>query len=82
MASMTRSQYVIHCLVSTDLTKIKPFMTHFPCIDIYEMLLADILHQLVKGTFKEHLVHWIGEYLHLMHRESGVKNILDDIDHQ
>ena len=82
MASMTRSQYIIHCLVSTDLTKIKPFTTHFPRVDIHKMLSADILHQLVKGTFKEHLVHWIGEYLHLTHGESGAKNILDDINHR
>src|SRR6266576_3504897 len=29
MASMTRSQYVIHCLVSTDLTKIKCYIPYF-----------------------------------------------------
>jgi hypothetical protein len=77
---MMTSQYVFHRMVSTDLTKIKPFTTHFPRADIHEMLSADLLHQIIKGTFKDHLVQWIADYLHITHGETRANNVLDDID--
>ncbi|KAI9569828.1 hypothetical protein HD554DRAFT_2037827 [Boletus coccyginus] len=30
--------------------------THFPRADIHELIVLDLLHQLIKGTFKDHLV--------------------------
>ena len=59
---------------------IKPFTNDFPHADINEMLTPDILHQLIKGTFKDHLVTWVGEYLALEHGESRSNEISDDID--
>jgi len=40
------------------------------------------LHQVIKGTFKDHLVAWVGEYLVLEHGEAQANQILDDIDWQ
>jgi len=80
MALTMTSPYAIHRLVSTYLTKIKPFTTHFPRADIHRMLSPDILHQLIKGTFKDNLVQWIGDYLYLTHGDSYANNVLDDID--
>ncbi|KAF5378335.1 hypothetical protein D9615_008783 [Tricholomella constricta] len=57
-----------------------PFTFDFPRADIHEMLSPDILHQLIKGTFKDHLVEWVGHYLVLEHGEARAKEILDDID--
>ncbi|KAF7319658.1 C2H2-type domain-containing protein [Mycena chlorophos] len=44
-------------------TDVIPFTNDFPRADIHEMLSPDLLHQLIKGTFKDHLVEWVGEYL-------------------
>ncbi|KAH9849164.1 hypothetical protein C2E23DRAFT_737876 [Lenzites betulinus] len=58
----------------------KPFTTGFPRADIHNMLSPDLLHQIIKGTFKDHLVTWIGQYLELKHGEVRAAAILADID--
>ena len=40
----------------------------------------DLLHQLIKGGFKDHLVTWVGEYLELEHGKAKAAEIMDDID--
>ncbi|EDR13005.1 uncharacterized protein LACBIDRAFT_308379 [Laccaria bicolor S238N-H82] len=62
------------------LITLQPFTFHFPCADIHEMLSADLLHQLIKGMFKDHLVQWVGDYLYLEHGKAQANEILDDID--
>ncbi|KAG2102871.1 uncharacterized protein F5147DRAFT_746797 [Suillus discolor] len=57
-----------------------PFTNDFPRADIHELLAPDILHQLIKGTFRDHLVEWVGQYLELTHGKMCAKAILDDID--
>ncbi|KAG1849082.1 hypothetical protein C8R48DRAFT_750295 [Suillus tomentosus] len=57
-----------------------PFTNDFPRADIHELLLPDILHQIIKGTFKDHLVDWVGEYLQVTHGTRRAAEIMDDID--
>ena len=58
----------------------QPFTSDFPRGNIYEMISPDLLHQLIKGTFKDHLVTWICQYLVIQHGERHAGAILDDID--
>ncbi|KAJ6629704.1 hypothetical protein B0H10DRAFT_2381236 [Mycena sp. CBHHK59/15] len=57
-----------------------PFTWDFPRADIYELLSPDLLHQVIKGTFKDHLVAWVGEYLENEHGKAKTKKIMADID--
>ncbi|KAK7684223.1 hypothetical protein QCA50_012547 [Cerrena zonata] len=59
---------------------IVPFTSHFPRADIHELMSGDILHQLIKGTFKDHLVTWVGEYLEKTHSKKVADEIMDEID--
>ncbi|KAL4244508.1 hypothetical protein ABKN59_010138 [Abortiporus biennis] len=59
-----------------------PFTSAFSCTDIHEIITSDLFHQLIKGTFKDHLVSWVEEYLVIREGSTAVaKKILDDIDH-
>ncbi|KAJ7671758.1 hypothetical protein B0H17DRAFT_1162102 [Mycena rosella] len=61
---------------------IVPFTHGFPRTDIYELLSFDLLHQVIKGMFKDHLVSWVNKYLHLEHGEKRALKIIQDIDHR
>ncbi|KAJ7618617.1 hypothetical protein FB45DRAFT_981191 [Roridomyces roridus] len=54
-----------------------PFTWSFPRADIHELLSPDLLHQVIKGTFKDHLVAWVGDYIE---RAAMTKKIMADID--
>ncbi|KAK6981749.1 hypothetical protein R3P38DRAFT_2578132 [Favolaschia claudopus] len=57
-----------------------PFTWDFPRADIYELISPDLLHQIIKGTFKDHLVTWVGEYLEAVHTKKKAAQIMADID--
>jgi len=63
-----------------DINALQPFTMGFPRADIHELLTPDLLHQLVKGTYKDHLVQWVEDYLKEMHGTSKSEEILDEID--
>lgn len=59
---------------------IVPFTRDFPHADIYELISSDLLHQAIKGTFKDHLVTWVEEYLVTVHETAQANRIMDEID--
>ena len=40
----------------------------------------DLLHQLIKGTFKDHLVVWVNDYIKAEYSPLDAQKIIDDID--
>ncbi len=58
----------------------QPFTFNFPWADIHEMLSSGLLHQIIKGSFKDHLVEWVHDYLVLTEGETCANEIMDDID--
>ncbi|KAI5984115.1 hypothetical protein F5J12DRAFT_907962 [Pisolithus orientalis] len=63
-----------------ELWDIQPFTNDFLCADIYGMLSPDILHQLNKGGFKDHLVDWVKHYLIHILGKTQAEKVLDKID--
>ena len=60
---------------------IQPFTAYFPRADIHELLSPDLLHQIIKGTFKDHLVAWVEDYIRITApSEREANRIIDDID--
>ncbi|PSS31904.1 hypothetical protein PHLCEN_2v2328 [Hermanssonia centrifuga] len=57
-----------------------PFTNDFPRADICQLISGDLLHQIIKGCFKDHLVEWVNDYLKLTHGETKGNEIIDQID--
>ena len=67
-------------LFHPDFDVSQPFTNDFPRADIHQLIVPDLLHQLIKGTFKDHLVSWVGKYIVNTHGQARANHILDDID--
>ena len=61
-------------------TLFQPFTHSFPRADIHELLSPDLLHQVIKGVFKDHLVQWVGDYLVRHKGKTRAHEIMGDID--
>ncbi|KAG2107312.1 uncharacterized protein F5147DRAFT_746079 [Suillus discolor] len=59
-----------------------PFTNDYPQADIHELISPDILHQIIEGAFKDHLVDWVESYLKITHGASHAAQIMDDIDNR
>lgn len=68
--------------MSILLIRLKPFTADIARADINELISPDILHQLIKGTFKDHLVTWIEEIIRSMHPKKDADHILSEIDYR
>jgi hypothetical protein len=55
-----------------------PVFSHKPTF--MSFFRPDLLHQLIKGCFKDHLVTWVTEYIKAEHPAAEAQKILDDID--
>jgi Plavaka transposase len=43
--------------------------------------MPDLLHQVIKGTFKDHIITWVNQYLLEEHGDAHASEIIADIDH-
>ncbi len=59
---------------------LQPFSDDLPHADIHELMAGDLLHQVIKGCFKEHLVDWVFAYIILEHGETVGHGIWGQID--
>ena len=66
--------------VSKADTLFQPFTHGFPRANIHELLSPDLLHQVIKGVFKDHLVSWGGVCLELIWGKTRAHEIMGDID--
>lgn len=58
------------------LRELEPFWTDLPHCNIFQAIAPDMLHQLHKGVFKDHLVNWVTQTLH--HTSNNGERELDE----
>jgi hypothetical protein len=86
MALLEMSSYVPNHFSTLSriylVTGIQSFTEDFPCADIHELIAPDLLHQVIKGAFKDHLVTWIQEWIEANKGKKVAKQVLSSIDRQ
>jgi hypothetical protein len=78
-----RSDVVVCCFtvwICSLTHRSKPFTYNFPRANIHELLSPDLLHQLIKGTFKDHIVSWVNEYIEQTYPGQPGLDIIQEID--
>jgi len=58
---------LLHMFIKTYLQSFQLFMNAFPHADIHELLAPDLLHQLIKGAFKDHIISWVNDHVKVEH---------------
>ena|SRR5882762_9094286 len=79
---LVSSIVVDYCSTNLLIILWQPFTSNFLRANIHELLSPDILHQMIKGTFKDHLVLWVGTYLKKTYCEKDACVRQADIDHR
>ncbi|KAI0686190.1 hypothetical protein C8Q76DRAFT_803950 [Earliella scabrosa] len=60
---------------------VTPLTAYSPRADIHELLSPDLLHQLIEGIFKDHIVEWIVEYIRITaDSEAEANRTIEQID--
>ena len=55
--------HLVSPFIPPDYDASQPFTNDFPRADIHQLIVPDLLHQLIKGIFKDHLVSWMSKYI-------------------
>src|SRR5882724_8025046 len=58
---------LLHMFIKTYFQSFQPFTNAFPHADIHELLAPDLLHQLIKGAFKDHIISWLNNHVKAEH---------------
>ncbi|KAE9396608.1 hypothetical protein BT96DRAFT_966437 [Gymnopus androsaceus JB14] len=53
----------------------RPFWVNLPYSEMFEGFITDLLHQLHKGVFKDHLIKWCTQLMGLFHFKNGISGV-------
>ena len=60
--------------------EIIPFTCDLTCADVHKPISSNLLHQAIKGMFKDHLVEWVGQYLQIIYEKAEAEQVMHEID--